>query len=93
MARVRTRKFLIILVLFVTVALLLTILFCLQKTQNRQNTEQTSVILLNQLEDLFTSSKEREALLERSLMEDYTMRAKAISYILDLSPEKGEDID
>lgn len=93
MTRVRTRKFLIILVLFVTVALLLTILFCLQKTQNRQNTEQTSVILLNQLEDLFTSSKEREALLERSLMEDYTMRARAVSYILDLSPEKCEDIE
>lgn len=93
MMREKTRKSLIILVLLVTVALLLAILFCLQKTQIRQNTEQTSIILLNQLEDLITSNQERDALLELSLMEDYTMRARAVSYILDLSPEKCEDTE
>lgn len=77
--------------LIISFVLLLTILCFLQLTQNKKNVEQTSAILLTQIENLIYENDKRSALLLSSTKEDYKTRAKSVSYILDRNPETVDD--
>lgn len=93
MKLVRSNKFLLTVTLSVAVGLLLGILLLIQITQNEQQVNQTSAILLNRMESLVENNQAKQQLLVTSLKEDYTTRAKAVSYILDYSPQIETDVE
>lgn len=77
--------------LLIFICVLLGIVYLIQVYNNRDQAEHTASVLIDQIESTIDQNKEKENKLLNSLKEDYTVRAKSISYILDRSPEIAED--
>lgn len=58
---------------------------------NTRNSNKTSRVLLNQAIDIIEKNQQNEGDMIESLKEDYIIRAKAVSYILDAKPEAEYD--
>lgn len=56
-------------------------------TVNNKNVYKTSKILLDQVVDIIDKNQKNEDDMIQSLKEDYIVRAKAVSYIIDAKPE------
>ena len=54
---------------------------------NNKNTEKTTKVLLNQVVDIIKKNQKNEDEMMSSLKEDYIVRAKAVSYMIDAKPE------
>ena len=54
---------------------------------NNKNTEKTTKVLLNQVVDIIKKNQKNEDEMMNSLKEDYIVRAKAVSYMIDAKPE------
>lgn len=54
---------------------------------NTRNVNKTSLVLLNQAINIIEKNQKNEADMIESLKEDYIIRAKAVSYILNAKPE------
>lgn len=74
------------------ICVLLSIVYLIQVYNNRDQAEHTAAVLINQVESTIDRNEEKENKLLNSLKEDYTVRAKSISYILDRSPEIADDV-
>ena len=59
---------------------------------NTRNANKTSHLLLNQVVSVIKKNKQNENELIQSLKEDYMVRAKAVSYILDANPKAEYDV-
>lgn len=60
---------------------------------NQRNAEKTSSVLLEQVVSIIEKNEASEKELIRSLKEDYIVRAKAVSYIIDAKPEVENDTE
>lgn len=60
---------------------------------NRKNGMKTSQVLLDQAISVIEKNQQSEEEMIQSLKEDYMVRAKAVSYIIDASPEAEYDIE
>lgn len=60
---------------------------------NRKNGMKTSQVLLYQAISVIEKNQQSEEEMIQSLKEDYMVRAKAVSYIIDASPEAEYDIE
>lgn len=58
---------------------------------NNRNANNTSILLLNQVTDIMNKNRKNEKDLIESLKEDYIVRAKAVSYMIDAKPEAEND--
>ena len=58
---------------------------------NNKNAYKTSKVLLNQVVDIIEKNQKNEQDMIKSLKEDYIVRAKAVSYIIDAKPEAEKD--
>ena len=58
---------------------------------NNKNAYKTSKVLLNQVVDIIEKNQKNEQDMIESLKEDYIVRAKAVSYIIDAKPEAEKD--
>lgn len=58
---------------------------------NTRNANKTSLVLLNQAINIIEKNQKNEADMIESLKEDFIIRAKAVSYILDAKPEAEYD--
>lgn len=58
---------------------------------NSKNAYKTSKVLLNQVVDIIEKNQKNEQDMIKSLKEDYIVRAKAVSYIIDAKPEAEKD--
>ena len=56
-------------------------------TVNNKNVYQISKVLLDQAVDIIDKNQKNEDDMIQSLKEDYIVRAKAVSYIIDAKPE------
>lgn len=56
-------------------------------TVNNKNVYQTSKVLLDQVVDIIDKNQKNEDGMIQTLKEDYIVRAKAVSYIIDAKPE------
>lgn len=79
---------LLIAIIFVALILEAAVLY----NVNNRNTEQTSEVLLNQVIDIIKENQKNEDEMIQSLKDDYMVRAKAVSYILDAKPEAEKDV-
>ena len=79
---------LLIAIIFVALILEAAVLY----NVNNRNTEQTSEVLLNQVIDIIKENQKNEDEMLQSLKDDYMVRAKAVSYILDAKPEAEKDV-
>ncbi len=61
-------------------------------TVNNKNVYQTSKVLLDQAVDIIEKNQKNEDDMIQSLKEDYIVRAKAVSYIIDAKPEAEKNI-
>ena len=87
----RKRK---ILVLSITiVALVLSLETCILKYVNEKNAQTTSKVLLDRVIAVLDKNESSEERFVKSLKDDYIVRAKAISYIVDAKSEVEYDID
>ena len=87
----RKRK---ILVLSITiVALVLSLETCILKYVNEKDAQTTSNVLLDRVIAVLDKNESSEERFVKSLKDDYIVRAKAISYIVDAKPEVEYDID
>lgn len=59
---------------------------------NNKNAYKTSKVLLNQVVDIIEKNQKNEQDMIESLKEDYIVRAKAVSYIIDAKPEAEKDV-
>lgn len=87
----RKRKILILSITIVAVALILET--CILKYVNDKNAQTTSNVLLDRVIAVIDKNESSESELVKSLKDDYIVRAKAISYIVDAKPEVEYDID
>lgn len=85
-------KVLFVACLMVFIALLLGIVYLLQVQSNKKQAEHTATILIDQIKSSIVINKKREAKLLNTLKEDYIIRAKGISYILDQNPKIAWDV-
>ena len=60
---------------------------------NNRNANKTSRVLLEQIISIIEKNGESEKELVRSLKEDYIVRAKAVSYIIDAKPSVENDVE
>lgn len=58
---------------------------------NNRNANNTSTLLLNQVIDIINKNQKNEEELISSLKEDYMVRAKAVSYMIDAKPQSEKD--
>ena len=79
------------LITIVLVIMVLIIYFGLNRS-NRMKAYQTSDLLIKQVEDVIEENKRKEKSLTDSLKENYISKAKAVSYIVDSSPETEYDL-
>ena len=86
------RMKLLVAVVILSLLLLLGIEMLAMTLNNRQQAQRTSVVLINQLENVLISNERKETTFRESLKENYISKAKAVSYILDHSPETKEDL-
>lgn len=87
----RKRKILILSITIVAVALILET--CILKYVNDKNAQTTSNVLLDRVIAVIDKNESSESEFVKSLKDDYIVRAKAISYIVDAKPEVEYDID
>lgn len=83
----KINKAFMMVIVFVAIGLLLGLVFLIQINENKKRASQTSMVLINQIEHIIASNKEKEETLVDALKEDYIARAKTIAYIIDNSPE------
>ncbi len=76
--------------LIVTIALIVGILvafeYWVQINNNNYQARTTAQVVIEQVEDLIENADARERILTETLKENYIIRAKAVSYILDKMP-------
>ena len=60
---------------------------------NEKNASMTSQVLLDRVISIIDKNETSEAQLIDSLKDDYIVRAKAVSYIIDAKPEVEYDVD
>lgn len=87
----RKRKILVLSITIVAVALILET--CILQYVNVNNAQTTSNVLLDRVIAVIDKNESSESELVRSLKDDYIVRAKAISYIVDAKPEVEYDVD
>lgn len=87
----RKRKILILSITIVAVALILET--CILKYVNDKNAQTTSNVLLDRVIAVIDKNESIESEFVKSLKDDYIVRAKAISYIVDAKPEVEYDVD
>lgn len=87
----RKRKILILSITIVAVALILET--CILKYVNEKNAQTTSNVLLDRVIAVIDKNESSESEFVKSLKDDYIVRAKAISYIVDAKPEVEYDVD
>ena len=87
----RKRKILILSITIVAVALILET--CILRYVNEKNAQTTSNVLLDRVIAVIDKNESSEKQFVKSLKDDYIVRAKAISYIVDAKPEVEYDID
>lgn len=63
-----------------------------QLHEKKRGAERSAEILLSKVEDMLTKNEEDEAELVASLKDDYIIRAKAASYIVEHNPDLESDI-
>ena len=63
------------------------------KYVNDRNADRTSKVLLDRVITVLDKNDESEKALIKSLKDDYIVRAKAVSYIIDAKPEVEYDVD
>lgn len=88
----RIHKVLLAISLLLFLCILLDIVYLLQVSNNKKQAEHTASVLIHQIETIMDRNKDKEGKLTNSLKEDYVVRAKCISYILDRTPEIAEDL-
>lgn len=87
----RKRKILILSITIVAVALILET--CILQYVNDKNAQTKSNVLLDRVIAVIDKNESSESEFVKSLKDDYIVRAKAISYIVDAKPEVEYDID
>ena len=87
----RKRKILVLSITIVAVALILET--CILRYVNEKNAQTTSNVLLDRVIAVLDKNESSEERFVKSLKDDYIVRAKAISYIVDAKPEVEYDID
>lgn len=87
----RKRKILILSITIVAVALILET--CILQYVNDKNAQTTSNGLLDRVIAVIDKNESSESEFVKSLKDDYIVRAKAISYIVDAKPEVEYDVD
>ena len=87
----RKRRILVLSITIVAVALILET--CILQYVNVKNAQTTSNVLLDRVIAVIDKNESSESELVRSLKDDYIVRAKAISYIVDAKPEVEYDVD
>ena len=87
----RKRKILILSITIVAVALILET--CILQYVNDKNAQTTSNALLDRVIAVIDKNESSESEFVKSLKDDYIVRAKAISYIVDAKPEVEYDVD
>ena len=87
----RKRKILVLSITIVAVALILET--CILQYVNVKNAQTTSNVILDRVIAVIDKNESSESELVRSLKDDYIVRAKAISYIVDAKPEVEYDVD
>lgn len=87
----RKRKILILSITIVAVALILET--CILKYVNDKNAQTTSNVFLDRVISVIDKNESSESEFVKSLKDDYIVRAKAISYIVDAKPEVEYDVD
>lgn len=87
----RKRKILALSITIVAVALILET--CILQFVNDKNAQTTSNVLLDRVIVVLDKNESSEERFVKSLKDDYIVRAKAISYIVDAKPEVEYDID
>lgn len=87
----RKRKVLILSITIIAIALILET--CILKHVNDMNAQTTSNVLLDRVIAVIDKNESSESEFVKSLKDDYIVRAKAISYIVDAKPEVEFDID
>lgn len=87
----RKRKILILSITIVAVALILET--WILKYVNDKNAQTTSNVLLDRVIAVIDKNESSESEFVKSLKDDYIVRAKAISYIVDAKPEVEYDVD
>lgn len=87
----RKRKILILSITIVAIALILET--CILRYVNEKNAQTTSNVLLDRVIAVIDKNESSEKQFVKSLKDDYIVRAKAISYIVDAKPEVEYDID
>ena len=87
----RKRKILVLAVTIIIFALVLET--CILRYVNEKNAQTTSNVLLDRVIAVLDKNESSEERFVKSLKDDYIVRAKAISYIVDAKPEVEYDID
>lgn len=87
----RKRKILILSITIVAVALILET--CILQYVNDKNAQTTSNVLLDRVIAVIDKNESIESEFVKSLKDDYIVRAKAISYIVDAKPEVEYDVN
>ena len=87
----RKRKILVLSITIVAVALILET--CILQYVNDKNAQTTSNVLLDRVIAVIDKNESIESDFVKSLKDDYIVRAKAISYIVDAKPEVEYDVD
>lgn len=86
----RKRKILVLSITIVAIALILET--CILRYVNEKNAQTTSNVLLDRVIAVIDKNESSEKQFVKSLKDDYIVRAKAISYIVDANPEVEYDI-
>lgn len=87
----RKRKILVLAVTIIIFALVLET--CILRYVNEKNAQTTFNVLLDRVIAVLDKNESSEERFVKSLKDDYIVRAKAISYIVDAKPEVEYDID
>ena len=87
----RKKKVLILSITIIAIALILET--CILKHVNDKNAQTTSNVLLDRVIAVIDKNESSESEFVKSLKDDYIVRAKAISYIVDAKPEVEYDVD
>lgn len=87
----RKRKILVLSITIVAIALILET--CILRYVNEKNAQTTSNVLLDRVIAVIDKNESSEKQFVKSLKDDYIVRAKAISYIVDAKSEVEYDID
>ena len=74
-------------IILATTFLTLTINFCIQIDNAKDNMIQSSKLKINQIKEILKKNDEDLSVLTDSLKEDYTIRAKAAAYVIQHRPE------